>query len=103
MGHVGGPGAGGTGLLGAGIDHPLVSVVEPPAGGASQAAGDPAQIAAVDVDGVLLVAGRVANVALENQPLAISREIRLGVLAVEGELREGAKKLLRSVGGPRSE
>jgi hypothetical protein len=51
-------------------------------------------VAAVDLHGEDLIAAAAAARGLEDQPGAVGREIRLGVLAAEGELPDVAEMAL---------
>ena len=53
----------------------------------------------IDVHDILLIAARVGFLPLKNQLLARTREIRLGVLATEGQLANVAEMDLARIGG----
>ena len=101
LGLVGRNGAGLVVLEGAAVEDPLVAVVEEAAGGAALAVRHAAHVGAVGIDEVLLVAAGVdLFLPLEDQLLAVAREIRLGVVAAEGQLADVPQVTLTGVGLP---
>ena len=86
-------------LEGGAVEDPAPSVVEVAAGGAPETVRHPAHVAPIRVHHVLLIAARPdAVLALEDQALAVRREIRFGVVAAEGELADAAQMTLAGIG-----
>ncbi len=91
--------------VGGAVEDPAAAVEKVPAGGPALAVGDAVQVGAVAIDDVFLVAAGVDGfLALEDQLLAVGREIRLRVVAAGGELADVRKMPFahrdqRAVGG----
>src|SRR5690606_26042691 len=80
-------------------DDPLVVLDEVAAGRPAEAVADLPTLGAVDPHDELLVASLVDGaLALEGQPLTIIGEVRLGVVAAEGELADVAQPPLARLG-----
>ena len=90
--------AGGSRMLGAGIEDAAVVIEEISAGVAPFAARDRVQVRAVGVHDVDVIAATVAGLALQDEAAAVGGPIGLGILPAEGELAEVAQVDFAGVG-----
>ena len=74
-----------------GIENLVFAGIDVAARGAALASGDHALVAAVHVHGKDLVTFKRVAGGLEDQPLAVGREVRFRVLTAEGELADVAQ------------